>query len=92
MTRIILVEKRDGRCEKFDEKKAYNIFHRVGSNAHLNAKESKKLADDAMKDLKIFLKNKSIVKSTALFRQKIKILNKYNKEAAFLYEHHRDVN
>ena len=90
--KIVLVEKRDGRCEKFDENKAYNIFCRVGLNAHLTEKEAGKLADKAMKDLNQFLKTKRKIKSTELFKQKIKILNKYDKEAAFLYETHRDVN
>lgn len=90
--KIVLVEKRDGRCEKFDEKKAYNIFCRVALNAHLNEKEAEKLADKSMNDLKKFLKKKTKIKSTELFRQKIKILKRYNKEAAFLYETHRDIN
>jgi len=90
--KIILVEKRDGRCEKFDERKAYNVFCRVGLNAHLSVKEAGKLADNAMKDLKKFLNDKKKIKSTELFRQKIKILSRHNKEAAFLYEHHRDIN
>src|SRR3989344_6506282 len=90
--KIVLVEKRDGRCEKFDEKKAYDVFCRVGFNAHLNEKEAERLADKAMKDLNQFLEAKSKIKSTELFKQKIKILNKYDKEAAFLYETHRDVN
>ncbi len=90
--KIVLVEKRDGRCEKFDEEKAHDIFCRVGLNAHLNVKEAEKLADKAMKDLKQFLKNKGKVKSPELFRQKIKILKRYNKEVAFLYETHRDIN
>ena len=90
--KIVLVEKRDGRCEKFDEKKAHNIFCRVGLNAHLSVKEAGKLADKSMKDLKQFLKLKKKIKSTELFWQNIKILRKYNKEAAFLYETHRDIN
>ena len=90
--KIILVEKRDGRCEKFDEKKAYNIFCRVFLNAHLSEREAGKFADKSIGDLKIFLKSKRKIKSEDLFRQKIKILNKYNKEAAFLYETHRDIN
>ena len=90
--KIVLVEKRDGRCEKFDEKKAYDIFCRVALNAHLSEKEATNLADKAMKDLNNFLKSKSKIKSSGLFRQKIKILKKYNKEAAFLYETHRDIN
>ena len=90
--KVVLVEKRDGRCEKFDGEKAYNIFCRVALNAHLTEKEAGKLADKAMKDLNQFLKTKRKIKSTELFKQKIKILNKYDKEAAFLYETHRDVN
>lgn len=90
--KIVLVEKRDGRCERFDEKKAYNIFCRVGLNTHLSVKKAEKLADNAMSDLKKILKLKRKIKSTELFWQKVKILKKYNKEAAFLYETHRDVN
>ena len=90
--KVVLVEKRDGRCEKFDEEKAYNIFCRIGLNAHLNKNEAEKLADMAMSDLNKFLKGKNKIKSAELFRQKIKILKKYNKDAAFLYETHRDVN
>ena len=50
--KILLVEKRDGRCEKFDENKAYEVFCRAGLNAHLNVKDAGILADKAMKDLK----------------------------------------
>lgn len=90
--KIVLVEKKDGRCEKFDEEKSYRVFCRVFLNAHLSEKEATKLADRAIKDLKKFLKNKRKIKSRGLFRQKIKILSRYNKEAAFLYETHRDIN
>lgn len=90
--KVVLVEKKDGRCEKFDEEKSYRVFCRVFLNAHLSEKEAEKLADKSMRDLKGFLKDKRKVKSRELFRQKIKILNKYNKEAAFLYEYHRDIN
>ncbi len=90
--KIVLVEKKDGRCEKFDEKKSHDVFCRAALNAHLSVAEAGKLADKAMKDLKQFLKSKRKIKSTELFMQKIKILKKYNKEAAFLYKTHRDVN
>lgn len=90
--KVVLVEKKDGRCEKFDDEKSYKVFCRVFLNAHLSARESENLADKSIKDLKNFLKSKRKIKSSDLFRQKIKILKKYNKEAAFLYETHRDIN
>lgn len=90
--KVILVEKRDGRCEKYDEKKSYDTFCRVGLNAHLNTKAATGLADKCISDLRKFLKSKRKIKSAELFKQKIKILNKYNKDAAYLYEYHRDIN
>jgi transcriptional regulator NrdR family protein len=89
---MVLVEKKDGHCEKFDEDKAFGNICRACLNAHLEPKECTAIAGKALKDLKKFLKRKRKIKSQELFKQKIKILKKYNKNVAFLYETHRDIN
>jgi transcriptional regulator NrdR family protein len=88
----MLVEKKDGLCEKFDEKKAYKKFCNSCLNAHLSKKESSAIANKSIKDLKKSIKNRKKINSNALFKKNIKILKKYSKEAAFLYETHRDIN
>ena len=88
----MIVEKKAGHTEKFVDKKAYKIFCRACLNAHLSEEKASVIATKALKDLKKFLGRKKKINSDEIFKQNIKILKKYNKEVAFLYETHRDIN
>ena len=89
---MALIEKRDGHCEKFDDDKAFGNICRACLNAHLKPEECTRIANRVLKDLKKFLKDKKKISSEKLFKEKIKILRKYNKDVAFLYETHLDIN
>ncbi|MDP3917158.1 MAG: hypothetical protein Q8Q42_02615 [Nanoarchaeota archaeon] len=89
---MVLIEKRDGRCEKFDDDKAFGNICRACLNAHLKPGECTRIANKTLGDLKKFLKGKKKITSLRLFNEKIKILKRYNKDVAFLYETHLDIN
>ena len=89
---MVLVEKKDGHCEKFDEDKSFGNICRACLNARLESKECTDISKKVLRDLKKLLKGRKKISSQKLFREKIKILRKYSKEVAYLYEHHRDIN
>jgi len=82
--------KRHGRKERFDERKLYSSVYMAALIAEYGEKRSEKLASLAVKILKKKVKNKTVT-SDFLRKQIIAILNKKDKEVAFLYRTHLDV-
>ena len=85
------VIKRDGRIEDFDKKKVYNAAYRSCMNAHLDKGYSDKIAKEVVRDVLSVVRGKKKIKSNDLFQETVKIIKKYNYDAAFLYATHRDV-
>jgi len=87
----ICIVKRKGHQEEFDEKKIYASVYSACLVDGLKEKEAERLADKITKQLKKWIDKKKLVDSKDIFNQVTKLLNKENKEVAFLYETHRDV-
>jgi len=86
------IVKRKGHEEHFDERKVYASCFAACMNAQVGAKKAEQCADKATKEIKRWMKNKKEVASDQIFKQIIAVLKKQNKEAAFMYEFHRDIN
>jgi len=82
--------KRHGKKVLFDERKLYASIYAAALTAEYGEKKSEKLASGIVKILKKKVKNK-IVTSDFLRKKAIEILNKKDKEVAFLYKTHLDV-
>ena len=87
----MLVVKRRGHAEPFDEKKLYGSVYAACSNCDLKEKECEKLAEKVIRELKKKIKNKKEINSTEIFGMVISIMARYNEDAAFMYEVHRDI-
>ena len=85
------IVKRKGHEEHFDERKVYASCFAACLNVHMEKHKAEECADKATREFKKWLKNKNEVNSSEIFKEIIKILKKYNKDAAFMYETHRDV-
>ncbi len=87
----MIVIKRDGREQSFNKKKVYQSVYESCLNAHHNknnaANMSKKVVNDLIKELK----GVKIIKTNEIFKFVSTLLEKYDKDAAFLYETHRDL-
>ena len=87
----ICIVKRRGGQEEFDEKKAYASVYSASRVGGLKEKEAERLADKITKQVKKWVDKKKLIDSKQIFTLVVKLLNKENKEVAFLYETHRDV-
>ena len=87
----VLVVKRHGRKERFDERKAYASCFYAARSCHLSERESEKIAGACMKHVRTWCEKKKEVTSQQVFDFVDRILAKHNKEVAFMYRTHRDV-
>lgn len=87
----VLVVKRRGHSEHFDERKVYGSIYSACSNCDLHEKECEKLAEQVVEELKKAMVTKKEINSTEIFGLVISILAKYHEDAALMYEVHRDI-
>ena len=88
---MVHLVKRRGHKEKFDERKVYASVYAACMSSHSKEKEAEKTAEVVCKEVKKWLRGKSIVNSRDIFRFVIKEIKKKNKNASFMYETHMDV-
>jgi len=86
------IVKRKGHEEHFDERKVYASTFAACLNVHMKKEAAEKCADKVTGEIKKWMKKKSEVSSYKIFKEVINILKKYDKDAAFMYETHRDIN
>lgn len=87
----LLVVKRRGHMQPFDERKVYGSIYSACSSCHLKERECEKLAEQVVDELKKAIASKKEINSTELFGTVITILAKYHEDAAFMYQMHRDI-
>ncbi len=87
-----IVVKRHGNLEGFDERKIYASVYASCLNCQINKAEGEKIASKAVKNLKSWIKNKKQINSDDIFHEISRILHKINRDVAFMYKTHRDVN
>lgn len=85
------IVKRLGHQEKFDVKKVYGSSYAACLNCHMKKKECEGIADKVCNGLKKWIRVKKRVTSDQIFKQVIRELKKHNKDAAFMFETHRDI-
>lgn len=85
------IVKRKGKLEKFNAKKIYGSAYAACLNCHMNRKECGKTANEVSNGIKRWIKAREKVTSDQIFKQVVKELGKYSKDAAFMFETHRDL-
>ncbi len=88
MTAIV---KRAGHEEKFDERKVYASCYAACLSAGMKAEDAEKICEKVAGDLKKKVAKERLVSSNTIFTETVKAIKKYSKEAAFMYETHRDI-
>ena len=86
-----MIVKRKGHAELYDEKKVYGSCYFACRNAHLSEIESEEICNKVCAAITKMISKKKIVSSNEIFKFLAQELKKYNEDAAFLYETHRDV-
>ena len=88
---VIPIIKRKGHEQPYDERKVYASCYFSCRNAHLSEKEAEKICEKITREITKQVKKEKSVTSQNIFQLIIKELNKHDKDAAFLYETHRDI-
>ena len=82
---MVLIVKRKGHKEEFDERKAYASCYHAALNCHLSKEEAEKIASKAITDLKKWVNEYDEVNSTEIFNYLSTQLRKINKDVGFMY-------
>lgn len=85
------IVKRKGHEEHFDERKIYASCYASCLGTRMKNEEAENICESVCKDMKSWVAKKSEMSSTQIFAQMVKTIAKYNKNAAYLYETHRDL-
>ena len=85
------VVKRAGHKEEYDSRKVYASVYASCLNVHMHAGEAELIADKVSREITSWLEDKKEVTAHEIFKQVVEALGKYNPDAAFMYETHRDV-
>jgi len=85
------IVKRRGHTEEFDERKVYASCYAACLNTQIEEEESEKICEKVSKEIKIWARKKKTVDSSEIFQKVIAAIKKRNKDAAFMYETHRDI-
>ena len=88
---VIVIVKRRGHLENYDERKVYGSSYFACRNAHLNEVESEAISEKVSAAITRAVKARKSVSSDYIFWLVGEELKKYNEDAAFLYETHRDI-
>lgn len=83
--------KRKGRKEPYDNHKVYASCYAACLNVHMPKEEAERVSGEVTKEIDRWIDEKEDISSKEIFQEVIKILRTYDKEAAFMYETHRDV-
>jgi len=85
------IVKRKGHLEEFDERKVYASCYAACLSSHVLHKEAEKVCDKVGKEVNNWAKKKKKMDSSEIFKKITSTMKKYNKDAAFMYETHRDI-
>jgi transcriptional regulator NrdR family protein len=86
-----LIVKRQGKEQKFDERKVYATCYAACFSASVKKQDAEKICEKVTHEIKKLNKMRDIVNSNTIFRQMVRAIKKHNKDAAFMYETHRDI-
>jgi len=85
------IVKRKGHTHEFDERKVYASCYAACLSSHIEHIEVEKICDKVTKEIKTWARKRKKVDSSDIFAKVISAMKKHNKNAAFMYETHRDV-
>ena len=85
------IVKRKGHVEEFDERKVYASCYAACLSSHIQYTEAEKICEKVSKEVKAWARKKRSMNSDELFKKITAAIKKHNKNAALMYETHRDI-
>lgn len=87
----VCIVKRRGHCEDYDERKVYGSCYFACRSSHMAEMGSERISSKVCRSVNRWLKGRKEVSSNSIFKYVIRELKKHSKDAAFMYETHRDI-
>ena len=88
---MVHIVKRKGHRQEFDERKVYASVYSSCLASHSMEEEAEATANLVAKEIKKWIFDKGEVNSREIHEEVEKELKHLNKDAAFMYETHRDI-
>ena len=85
------IVKRGWHIEPYDDRKVYGSCVFACRMAHLSAKEAERIAEKVTTVITSLVLKKKFISSDDIYHFIIEELKKYDPDASFLYETHRDI-
>ena len=85
------IVKRKKHQEPYDSHKVYASCYAAGLDASLPKEKAEALCAKVVKEIKQWIDGKNEVSSNEIFKKITKAMRTLNKDAAFMYETHRDI-
>lgn len=86
--KIVMVVKRKGHKERFDERKLYGSVYAACASAHYNERKCEKIALEITEKMKSLMSGRKSISSSAIRQGVVGALGKKDKELAFFYKEH----
>lgn len=88
---LCVIKRRTGECQLYDERKVYGSVYAACYVVKKKEKECEKVADAIAKKITGYAAGKKKITSQTIHRLVVKELRKHDKDAAFMYETHKDI-
>ena len=85
------IVKRKGHAEEFDERKVYASCYAACLNAQIEHTKAEKICEKVSRELKAWAIKKKYADSKEIFKKVTAAMKRHDKNAAFMYETHRDI-
>ena len=77
--------------EEFEEKKVYASCYAACLNAQIEHTKAEEICEKVAREIKTWARKRKYADSSEIFKKVIASMKKYDKDAAFMYETHRDI-
>ena len=84
------IVKRQGHEERFDERKVYASCYAACLSAHIKHREAERISEQVSMKIKRWIGGKRTVSSTKIHDEVARTLRAHDKNAAFMYDTHKD--
>jgi len=91
MSHVHIIKRKEGHQEPYDGHKVYASCYPSCLNGGLSKEKADLLCRKVVHDVDQWVKGKRTIASDALFREIVRAIGHYSKDAAFMYETHRDI-
>ncbi len=86
-----IVKRRGGHREPYDNHKVYASCYAASLNANIPKEKAEALCEKITAEIDAWIFGKDALTSQEIFEEVIRVMEKYNKNAAFMYKTHRDI-